>query len=77
MISKSHSNEVQLLGISHSGIRLIKQNRTTLQVFETFSFDMIQRISSIENGSTMDLYLAKKKMTIYSIRVDYPFKFSL
>jgi hypothetical protein len=66
-----------MLGISHSGIRLIKQNRTTLQVFETFSFDMIQRISSIENGSTMDLYLAKKKMTIYSIRVDYPFKFSL
>jgi hypothetical protein len=75
LISKSYSNEIQILGISHSGIRLIKRNQIILQVLETFSFDMIQRISSIEKDSKMDLYLTKKKITIYSQRVDYHFEF--
>jgi hypothetical protein len=71
---KPHSNDVQMLGISHSGIRLIKQNRTTtggdtLQVLETFLFDMIQQVSSIRNGSTIDLHLVKKCVTIHSHRV--------
>ncbi|CAF2921019.1 unnamed protein product [Rotaria sp. Silwood2] len=70
---KSHFNEEQLLGISHSGIRLIKRSRTTtnrdtLQVLETFPFDTIQYISSIRNGSTIDLNLAKKHITIRSQR---------
>jgi len=73
LITKSYSNDIQILGISHSGIRLIKQNRRILEVFEIISFDIIQRISSIENDSTtIDLYLTKKKITIHSNRVDYP-----
>ncbi len=63
-----------MLGISHSGIRLIKRSRTKttndiLQVLETFSFDNIQQISSIRNGSTIDLRLTKKRLTIHSHRV--------
>jgi hypothetical protein len=63
-----------MLGISHSGIRLIKRNGTTttgdtLQVLETFLFDMIQHVSSIRNGSTMDLRLEKKCITVHSHRV--------
>lgn len=69
----SYSNEIQILGISHSGIRLIKQNRRILEVFEIISFDMIQRISLIENNSTIDLYLTKKKITIHSNRVEIVF----
>jgi hypothetical protein len=71
---KYRSGEVQMLGISHSGIRLIKRNRTktsgdTLQVLESFLFDHIQQISPIRNGSTMDLRLTKKRITIHSHRV--------
>ncbi len=71
---KFHSGEVQMLGISHSGIRFIKRSRTkttndTLQVLETYSFDNIQQISSIRNGSTIDLRLKKKRLTIHSHRV--------
>jgi hypothetical protein len=71
---KYHSGEVQMLGISHTGIRLIKRSRTKtttdiLQVLETFSFDMIQQISPIRNGSTLDLRLTKKRITIHSHRV--------
>ncbi len=71
---KYHSGEVQMLGICHSGIRLIKRNRTktsgdTLQVLESFLFDHIQQISPIRNGSTMDLRLTKKRITIHSHRV--------
>jgi hypothetical protein len=71
---KYHSGEVQMLGISHSGIRLIKRSRTKtsgdiLQVLETFSFDVIQQVSPIRGGSTMDLRLTKKRLTIHSHRV--------
>ena len=63
-----------MLGISHSGIRLIKQNRLAtsgdrLQVLETFSFDMIQQVSSIRNGLCIDIQLAKKTIAIHSQRV--------
>ncbi len=63
-----------MLGISHSGIRLIKRNRMKntndiLQVLEIFSFDIIQQISTIRNGSTIDLRLTKKRITIHSHRV--------
>jgi hypothetical protein len=63
-----------MLGISHSGIRLIKRNRTktsndVLHVIETFSFDIIQQISPIRNGSTIELRLTKKRITIHSHRV--------
>ena len=71
---KYHSGEVQMLGVSHSGVRLIKRNRSktasdTLQVLETFLFDSIQQTSSVRNGSTIDLRLAKKRITIHSHRV--------
>ncbi|CAF1023237.1 unnamed protein product [Rotaria sordida] len=73
-IPKYHSGEVQMLGISHLGIRLIKRSRTktnsdTLQVLETFPFDIIQQISPIRNGSTIDLRLTKKRITIHSHRI--------
>lgn len=63
-----------MLGISHSGIRLIKRNRTTttndiLHVLETFPFDNIQQISSIRNNSTIELRLTKKRLIIHSHRV--------
>jgi hypothetical protein len=62
------------LGVSHSGVRLIKRSKTTtsndgLQILETFSFDAIQHVSSIRNGSTIDLRLAKKLVTVHSHRV--------
>ena len=63
------SNDIQILGLSHSGIRLIKRNRMIFQVVETFSFEIIQRVTSNINDSTMSLYLAKKKLTIQSSRV--------
>ncbi len=71
---KYRSGEVQMLGISHSGIRLIKRSRTKtsgdiLKVLESFLFDHIQQISPIRNGSTMDLRLTKKRITIHSHRV--------
>ncbi len=73
-MSKSHGNEVQMLGVSHSGIRLIKQSQTTtngntLQVFQTFPFDVIEHVSSIRDGSMLDLRLMKKCITIHSYRV--------
>jgi hypothetical protein len=73
-IPKYHSGEVQMLGISHSGIRLIKRSRTKttgdiLQVLDAFVFDNIQQISPIRNGSTIDLRLTKKRLTIHSHRV--------
>ncbi|CAF4602738.1 unnamed protein product [Rotaria sp. Silwood1] len=73
-IPKHHSDEVQMLGISHLGIRLIKRNRTknandTLQILETFPFDMIQQVSPIRNASTIDLRLTKKRITIHSHRI--------
>ena len=76
---KYHSGEVQILGISHSGIRLIKRNRMKntndiLQVLDTFSFDIIQQISPIRNGSTIDLRLTKKRITIHSHRVEFSLK---
>jgi hypothetical protein len=63
-----------MLGVSHSGVRLIKRSKTTtsndgLQILETFSFDAIQHVSSIRNGSTIDLRLAKKLVTVHSHRV--------
>ncbi|CAF1240131.1 unnamed protein product [Adineta ricciae] len=71
---KYHSGEVQMLGVSHSGVRLIKRNRSktasdTLQVLETFLLDSIQQTSSIRNGSTIDLRLTKKRITIHSHRI--------
>ncbi|CAF3546374.1 unnamed protein product [Rotaria sordida] len=71
---KFNSDEEQLLGISHSGIRLIKRSRTTtnrdiLQVLETFPFDTIQHVSPIRNGSSIDLNSAKKRITIRSQRI--------
>jgi hypothetical protein len=69
LISKTRSNEIQTFGISHTGIRLIKRNRQIFQVLEVFTFGMIQRISSNENLSTIDLYFAKKKITIHSPQV--------
>lgn len=76
LISESSSNEIQILGLSHSGIRLIKRNRMMLQVLETFSFDLIQRVSSINNESTINLYLPKKKIiTIHSPRVEDRFRY--
>ena len=73
-IPRYNSGEVQMLGISHSGIRLIKRCRTkttidTLHIVETFTFDTIQQISSIRNGSTIDLHLKKQRITIHSHRV--------
>ncbi|CAF0977130.1 unnamed protein product [Adineta steineri] len=74
-IPKIHSNVVQILGISHSGIRLIKQNRTTttngtsLKVFKTYSFDVFQHVSSVQNDSTIDLCLKKKTITIHSHQI--------
>lgn len=73
---KYHSGEVQMLGISHSGLRLIKRKQTkttcdTLQVLESFSFDHIQQISPIRNGSSMDIRLTKKRITIHSHRVRF------
>lgn len=70
----SHSNEKQFLGVAHSGIRLIKLRETStarraLQVVERFSFDAIQHISPIRNNSTIDITLAKKRITIRSNRV--------
>jgi len=82
-IPKIHSGETQMLGVSHSGIRLLKRTRTkthedVLQVLETVRFDNIQQISSIRNSSTIDLRLIKKKLlTIHSHRVsrfDFFFK---
>lgn len=63
-----------MLGVSHSGIRLIKQSQTTtngntLQVFQTFPFDVIEHVSSIRDGSMLDLRLMKKCITIHSYRV--------
>lgn len=75
-IPKIHSGETQMLGVSHSGIRLIKRTRTKthediLKVLETVRFDSIQQISSIRNNSTIELRLIKKKLlTIHSHRVD-------
>ncbi|CAF4300514.1 unnamed protein product, partial [Adineta steineri] len=75
-IPKIHSNVVQILGISHSGIRLIKQNRTTtttngtaLKVLRTYSFDVFQHVSSVQNDSTIDLCLKKKTITIHSHQI--------
>lgn len=70
-----------MLGISHSGIRLIKRNRPTttndiLHVLETFSFDHIQQISPIRNNSTIELRLSKKRLTIHSHRVKNFFYYS-
>lgn len=71
---KYHSGEVQMLGISHSGVRLIKRSRTkaandVLQVLETFPFESMQQTSPIRNGSTIDVRLTKKRITIHSHRV--------
>lgn len=65
-----------MLGISHSGLRLIKRKQTkstsdTLHVLESFSFDHIQQISPIRNGSSMDIRLTKKRITIHSHRVRF------
>lgn len=73
-IPKFHSGEIQMLGISHSGIRLVKRMRKkasidTLEVLETYSFDNIEQISPIRNGSTIDLRLSKRRITIHSHRV--------
>ncbi|CAF3639551.1 unnamed protein product [Adineta steineri] len=73
-IPKYRSGEVQMLGVSHSGVRFIKRSRTKsrsdiLQVLETFTFDNIQQISSIRNGSSIELRLTKKRITIHSHRI--------
>ncbi|CAF5217500.1 unnamed protein product, partial [Rotaria magnacalcarata] len=73
-IPKFHSGEIQMLGVSHSGVRFIKRTRTknktdTLQVLETCPFDTLQQISPIRNGSTIDLRVAKKRITIHSHRI--------
>ncbi|CAF4054726.1 unnamed protein product, partial [Rotaria magnacalcarata] len=70
----SHPNEEQFLGLSHCGIRLIKQSRTTtkkdaLEVLETFPFDTIQCVSPIQNDSTIELTLSKKRITLSSHRI--------
>ncbi|CAF3339033.1 unnamed protein product [Rotaria socialis] len=70
----SHPNEEQFLGLSHCGIRLVKQSRTTtqkdaLQVLETFPFDTIQYVSPIRNDSTIELTLSKKRITLSSHRI--------
>lgn len=64
------SNDIQMLGISHLGIRFIKRNENLLQIFETFSFDMIQRILLVEDNSKIEIYITKKMITIYSHRVE-------
>ena len=71
------SNDIQILGLSHSGIRLIKRTRTILQTLETISFDMIQRVSLIENEAMISLYLAKRKITLQSPRVSDLFECSV
>jgi hypothetical protein len=71
---KYRSDNVQMLGISHSGVRLIKRNQTktdndTLQVLETITFDLVQDISMARTSSTLDIHLPKKHMIIHSHRV--------
>lgn len=71
---KYQSGQVQMIGISHLGVRLIKRNRTkatndTLQVLETFSFDLIQQISPLCSASTLEVRMGKKRLTIHSHRV--------
>ena len=73
-IPKHHAGDVQMLGVSHSGVRLIRRNRPkaandSLQVIETFPFDIIQQTSPIRGGSTMDLRLTKNRITVHSHRV--------
>lgn len=68
------SNDIQIFGISHLGIYLIKNTENSLQILETYTFDMIQRISFIENSLKIDIHLTKKIITISSFRVE---KFSL
>ena len=72
---KYQSGQVQMIGISHLGVRLIKRNRTkttndTLQVLETFSFDQIQQISPLRSASTLEVRMGKKRLTIHSHRVN-------
>jgi hypothetical protein len=72
---KYQSEQVQMIGISHSGVRLIKRNRTkatndTLQVLETFTFDLIQQISPLRSASTLEVRVGKKRLTIHSHRVN-------
>lgn len=67
----SSSNDIEILGLSHSGIRLIKRTQTIIQVLETFSFEIIQRVTSNINESTMSFYFSKKKLTIHSTRVGH------
>lgn len=64
-----------MIGISHSGVRLIKRNRLkatndTLQVLETFSFDLIQQISPLRSASTLEVRVGKKRLIIHSHRVN-------
>ena len=73
-IPKYHAGDAQMLGISHSGVRLIRRNRAkaandSLIIIETFPFDIIQQTSPILGGSTMDLRLTKKRITVHSHRV--------
>ncbi|CAM4880089.1 unnamed protein product [Rotaria socialis] len=75
-IPKFHSGEIQMLGVSHSGVRFIKRIRTknksdTLQVLETCPFDTLQQISPIRNGSTIDLRVGKKRITVHSHRKNH------
>ena len=76
---KTTSNDLHLLGVSHSGIRLIKQsrsatNRSILKVMDTFPFDIIQNVSSIRNGSSIEIQLLKKSITVQSDRVEHCFQ---
>lgn len=71
---KYHEGNVQMLGISHSGIFFIKRNENktnndTLQVIETFAFDSIEQISVVRPGSTIGIRVEKKRLTVHSHRV--------
>ncbi|CAF0846167.1 unnamed protein product [Adineta ricciae] len=71
---RTTSNDLHLLGVSHSGIRLIKQSRSAtstsiLKVMDTFPFDVIQNVSSIRNGSSIEIELTKKSIIVQSDRI--------
>ncbi|CAF1589268.1 unnamed protein product, partial [Didymodactylos carnosus] len=66
-----YNDNVQMLGISHSGVRLIKRTRTsttdTLQVIETFLLEEILHVSNVR-VHTIDIRIPGKRITLHSHR---------
>ncbi|XP_064096637.1 unconventional myosin-XV-like isoform X2 [Macrobrachium nipponense] len=62
------SGEVELIAVSHSGVRLVKREHSHLTVINTYSFEEIEEVDSPREGTLRLVLAVGGRITLYTPR---------